>query len=129
MTEFFRLSGRVNRLKYFAYTLVITVVCYAAAFWLGLLVGLTGGTDATASFLGGVLGLGANVLIAFQVVRRLHDLDRPGWQYWLLLIPFYNIYLGLVLYFVKGTDGSNSYGEDPLTKSAVPRSRPTEAAG
>jgi uncharacterized membrane protein YhaH (DUF805 family) len=47
-------------------------------------------------------------------VRRLHDLDRPSSDYWLLLIPIYNIYLSFVLLLKKGTDGPNQYDEDLL---------------
>jgi hypothetical protein len=36
-------------------------------------------------------------------LRRLEDLGRPRWHFWLLLIPFYNIYLGLVLLLLPGT--------------------------
>jgi uncharacterized membrane protein YhaH (DUF805 family) len=45
--------------------------------------------------------------------RRLHDIDRTGW--WLLLV--FTIIGGLVLLywaFVKGTNGVNRYGPDPL---------------
>ncbi len=37
-------------------------------------------------------------------LRRLEDLGRPRSHFWLLLIPVYNIYLGLVLLFQPGTD-------------------------
>jgi len=52
--------------------------------------------------------------MAFAAVKRLHDLERPGAHYWLLLIPVYNIYLALVLLFKRGTSGPNRYGDDPL---------------
>jgi uncharacterized membrane protein YhaH (DUF805 family) len=46
-------------------------------------------------------------------VRRLHDLDRTGW--WLLL-AFTGI--GVIVLIIwdcmKGTDGPNRYGPDPL---------------
>jgi uncharacterized membrane protein YhaH (DUF805 family) len=47
-------------------------------------------------------------------IRRLHDLNRSGRQYWLLMIPIYNIYLSLILWFKRGTRGPNRYGPDPL---------------
>ena len=49
-----------------------------------------------------------------QTVRRLHDLDRPGSHYFMLLIPLYNLYLSLVLTFQRGTVGTNRYGDDPV---------------
>jgi len=47
-------------------------------------------------------------------IKRLHDLDRPGTHYWLLLIPFYGLYIGVVMLLEKGTTGSNRFGEDRL---------------
>ncbi len=62
----------------------------------------------------------ASVISEFCVtVQRLHDLDRSGWQYWRLSIPFYNLYLGFILLFRKGTKGPNQYGDDPLQKEVV----------
>lgn len=47
-------------------------------------------------------------------IRRLHDLDRSGTQYFLLFFPIYNIYLIILLIASKGTLGRNSYGDDPI---------------
>ncbi|MBS0535357.1 MAG: DUF805 domain-containing protein [Proteobacteria bacterium] len=46
-------------------------------------------------------------------VRRLHDIDRTGW--W-LLIAFTGIGIILLIVWacIKGTDGPNQYGPDPL---------------
>lgn len=52
---------------------------------------------------------------AFAVVRRLHDLDRPAADFWLLFIPLFTAYLNLVLLFKRGTVGENQYGLDPMT--------------
>ena len=63
-----------------------------------------------------VLGLG---LLAFIIpmlavsIRRLHDLDKSGW--WLLLgfVPIAGLIL-LYWYCLKGTEGDNRFGPDPL---------------
>jgi uncharacterized membrane protein YhaH (DUF805 family) len=57
------------------------------------------------------------LLLSFPAVKRLHDLGRSGWEYFLFLLPFYNIYLGLLLLFKRGSDGDNKYGPDPLAAS------------
>ena len=51
----------------------------------------------------------------FMGIKRLHDLNRSGWWSLLILIPYLNfvIYF-LLLGFIKGTDGENRYGADPL---------------
>jgi uncharacterized membrane protein YhaH (DUF805 family) len=49
-------------------------------------------------------------------IRRLHDVNRSG--YW-LLIAFTGIGILLILYWacIRGTEGDNAYGADPLTLS------------
>jgi len=47
-------------------------------------------------------------------IKRLHDRDRSGWFYLLLLVPLVNIWMGIELYFLRGTGGPNRYGPDPL---------------
>jgi uncharacterized membrane protein YhaH (DUF805 family) len=114
MGGLFSMEGRYNRAKYFWTCLVIGLIANVLSFILGIMVGSAGGDTSTAQALSLFISIPAAVIAAFQVVKRLHDLDRPGSHYWMLLIPFYNIYLGLVLLFQKGTVGENSYGPDPL---------------
>ena len=46
--------------------------------------------------------------------RRLHDLGRSGW--WLLSgILIFPLLIFLIYFCFKGTTGSNTYGQDPLT--------------
>lgn len=49
-----------------------------------------------------------------MAVKRLHDRDHEGWYYFAGLIPLYNIYWLIELYFLKGTTGPNRFGSDPL---------------
>jgi len=58
-----------------------------------------------------VANIGYDVLLG---IYRLHDLGRPGDHYLLMLIPFYNIYFSLLLFFKKGEPRKNEYGYDPL---------------
>ena len=46
-------------------------------------------------------------------VRRLHDVDKSGWWYLLILIPIIGTLV--LLYFVvqRSTDGPNDYGPKP----------------
>ncbi|MDA0778649.1 MAG: DUF805 domain-containing protein [Bacteroidetes bacterium] len=62
-----------------------------------------------------IIGITTGICAASLIVERLHDLGRPGYHYWLVLIPFYNIYFLLFeLCGEKGQVGSNKYGFDPL---------------
>jgi len=99
----FSWSGRINRIKYFGFIILFGIVA-------GILMGILRSVPA----LPGIIYLILIVVDSMFVVKRLHDLEKPGWHFWLLIIPFYNIYLALILLFQKGTAGSNSYGPDPL---------------
>ena len=56
------------------------------------------------------------VLIVLTIlVRRWHDLGLSGWMVLTSFIPYPGLVLSiLMLGFVKGTDGPNIYGNDPL---------------
>ena len=109
----FSFSGRLNRAKYFWYSVLLWVIFVVLILISSLLI-----SKYVSSGLGIVLSIIFYVLLvileASLVVKRFHDLDRPGTHFWLLLIPIYNIYLSLVLLFQKGTAGENKYGPDPL---------------
>jgi uncharacterized membrane protein YhaH (DUF805 family) len=59
--------------------------------------------------------------IALQV-RRFHDLDQTGWL--VLVFTLANAFIlftwfaQMIWYMVRGTDGPNKYGPDPLTNNA-----------
>lgn len=46
-------------------------------------------------------------------VRRLHDLNKSGWYYLLMLVPIVGLIILLVWFCQEGTYGRNQYGDDP----------------
>ena len=50
----------------------------------------------------------------FLTAKRLHDLDKSAVYMTLYVIPLINIIFFLYLCIVKGTNGENKYGPDPL---------------
>lgn len=57
-------------------------------------------------------------------VRRLHDLDMSGWNYFWRLFPIFGEIFLLYSYAKRGTVGDNRFGPDPL----APIQHETEAA-
>ena len=58
-----------------------------------------------------------NIIPAISVsVRRLHDVDKSGWWYWVGLVPLIGLII-LFFYVQKGTVGANRFGPDPLGDS------------
>jgi uncharacterized membrane protein YhaH (DUF805 family) len=47
------------------------------------------------------------------IVRRLHDVDKSGWFYFIAFIPFVGGIWLLILFCTEGTHGPNQYGPDP----------------
>lgn len=121
MNKFLSMDGRINRARYLGRALAIMAVTFLTSFISGFSLGIALGADAqqAAAVVGALIGLAATVLLAFQAVKRLHDLGRPGAHYWLLLVPFYNLYLAILMLFARGTTGPNRFGEDPLTAKPI----------
>lgn len=47
-------------------------------------------------------------------IQRCHDFDKPGWLMLIPFVPYVGGFFYFVLLFLKGTDGPNQYGPDPL---------------
>jgi uncharacterized membrane protein YhaH (DUF805 family) len=50
-------------------------------------------------------------------VRRLHDRDTSGWWFLLVFIPFIGAIILFVWFCLKGTEGDNRFGPNPLAVS------------
>ena len=112
IVDLFSPQGRANRAWYFWHILLDDFVI-AGLIVLGVVVGIIMGNPLILVPVLGVILAGTWAAIAITV-KRLHDLGRPGWHFLLLGIPIYNLWLGLVLLFKRGTWGPNQYGPDPL---------------
>ena len=71
------------------------------------------------SFLAWIPILGQLLMLAFIVpyisvaVRRLHDIGKSGWWYWISLIPIVGAIWLIVLYCQPSQEGDNEYGPNP----------------
>ena len=110
--ELFSFQGRVNRAWYFWHTFLDGAVAIGLILAIVIVGGMLGNPLFALPAVG--VAVAAGVAELAITVKRLHDIGRPGWHWWLLLIPFYNIYLGLSLLFKRGSIGPNEFGTDPL---------------
>lgn len=111
-------TGRLGRLRYFGYSVAATFLLYivlglAAA----LAVGLAGGSpEAAGAIVGGLYFIAlivGTVIAVFLGVQRLHDLDKSGWLWLILLVPLVNIIFSLYMLFAPGSEGENRFGLPP----------------
>lgn len=113
-------NGRARRSEYWYYTLMnfIIVIC------LYTMIGLSIASQLTALS----ITFGALVFIFFLativptlsvLVRRLHDVGKSGWFFFVYFIPLAGPIWLLVLLFTNGEQGENAYGPDPKNQSSM----------
>ncbi|MBQ1867054.1 DUF805 domain-containing protein [Selenomonas sp.] len=111
--KFFRYDNRLNRKRYILRGLALVGIYIVAA----LIVGTIGMMidELFGTLLIWLLGLAVMVPSIMLLIRRLHDLNRPGWWAVGNFIPVLNIALSIYVLFIPGTPGPNQYGPDPLS--------------
>jgi uncharacterized membrane protein YhaH (DUF805 family) len=113
--ELFSFEGRVNRQKYWLTAIGLSVAWLLSSLVLGSILGvLLSGSDQLeeyAKIFSTLLSL--IFIIAFFAlnVKRLHDIERSGWfSIFSIILP-----IAIIIGMIKGTDGTNHYGNDPLS--------------
>jgi uncharacterized membrane protein YhaH (DUF805 family) len=122
LSNYVTFSGRAPRSEFWFFTLFSILSGIVAAIIDNILgtayqMPLPNGTTLHAGY-GYIYTLWALLLVLPSIsviVRRLHDCDRSGWWFWLYLIPIVGAIWLLVWFCMRGTQGDNRYGPDPLT--------------
>ena len=107
-------KGRARRSEYW-YFVLFNIILFVPLYILAII----GADDETTdvSMIGVLLlaigFLGMIVPWLAVVVRRLHDLNRSGWYYFVRLIPLVGPIMILVWFCTEGDRFTNNYGDDP----------------
>jgi uncharacterized membrane protein YhaH (DUF805 family) len=110
--KFATFSGRARRKEYWLYILLYLILLFVA-----IVIDVLIGTYDEASGLGAISGILSLVFIIPSMavsIRRLHDTERVGWWVLISFIPILGSIWFVILMCLKGTDGVNHYGPDPL---------------
>jgi uncharacterized membrane protein YhaH (DUF805 family) len=105
-------KGRASRSEYWYFYLLLMLALVVPWVVAAVVLDSSGGLAA----LVGVLALGYLAMLLpylAVMVRRLHDTGRPGWSFFVVLIPFVGGLVLLVFLASRGTPGPNAYGPDP----------------
>ena len=106
--KFFSPSSRINRLRYWAHSMLFIFAMIGVFLVVGLVASLA---SITLGIVLAVIVYFAMLVFSFiLIIQRLHDLNKTGWMSLLAIIPLANIYLFILLIFFKGTEGRNNYG-------------------
>ena len=107
----FSFEGRATRLEYWMFNVAV---------FIGLII---------VSIIGAVLGEEAATIIIYLFglvyiwsliaiqVKRWHDRDKSGWWILINFIPIIGFWALIENGFLRGTEGMNRFGEDPLERS------------
>lgn len=113
-------QGRASRSEYwffYLFNILLEIGLLIVGLILGAIVG--DGTGALAGMgiayvLFCIYGLIALIPSISVFVRRMHDIGRSGWWYWLALVPLVGVIV-LLVFLLTGSDrGDNQYGPEPL---------------
>lgn len=112
----FSFSGRINRsiywLWYFLPWIVLAIVTSILDSVLGTQFETSAGPIGIISSLFGLFMIWVGLAVG---AKRLHDRDRSGWWQLLYFVPILGaLFLFVYLGFLKGSDGANRFGPDPL---------------
>lgn len=98
-------TGRLRRRVFWGTSLALWIVLFGA-WW-----AIEAGFGSTLAWLANLPFLW---MLAMLAIKRLHDRDRSGFWLLLLLIPLAGpVIVGFCLAFLRGTRGTNRYGDDP----------------
>ena len=127
MTQFlFSFEGRITRSAYWLKFTLPYIVIFGALTALGMM--LAGPTDAYGMPMGppstaativnaitGLFGLVALWPSLAVAAKRWHDRGKSGWWTLIVLVPIVgSIWMLVECGFLRGTDGANRFGADPL---------------
>ena len=109
---FTSLEGRIGRQSYWMGVVAIYVITFIAIL-LDNLLGLAG------EYGYGTISVVATLALLYPTIvlyaKRWHDRGKSGWWTLIGLVPIIGgLWMLIELGFLKGTDGDNQYGPDPL---------------
>ncbi len=117
LSKYASFSGRARRSEFWWFFLFSVLVVVA-----GLLVDALVGTNGIFYGLAVLAVFLPNLAVA---VRRLHDIDKSGWSFFLYIIPTAGFVIATMFNCRQGTRGPNQYGADPKAGSERYGNSPT----
>ena len=114
LTKYAVFNGRATRSEYWFFVLFAFLVVVAASI-LDSMLNMVVFEPAMGGNMLATLAMLALLLPQLSAaVRRLHDLGRSGWWYLIGLVPVVGGAVLLIWFCLRGTEGDNRFGPDPL---------------
>ena len=108
-------EGRAPRSELWYFVLACLLAGIAVGFVGGVFNAILG-VRWVGNLFSGVLDLAIFLPSIAVNVRRLHDIDKSGWWYFVVFIPLIGWIIMLVWFCTRGSYGTNRFGRDPLSE-------------
>jgi len=105
-------NGRARRKEYWIYMLFYTIFAIVAII-LDNVLGTAGQDTGSSGIISGLYSLALLLPTLAVTVRRLHDVGKSGWWFFISLIPFIGAIWLLVLLATDSQPSENKYGPNP----------------
>ena len=118
-------KGRIPRSVYWLNYYIPFAILYVVLVFVDIGLGTKVAVDPSMGTAGGVGIISAvfSLLMIYPsiavTIKRIHDRGRTGWFMLVMFIPLVQLWPLIEVLFLKGTTGSNKYGDDPLQASDV----------
>ncbi|WP_379963369.1 DUF805 domain-containing protein [Epilithonimonas sp. UC225_85] len=112
MKQYADFNGRARRTEYWMFILFNCIFAITAIV-LDNILGLKFNSKVPYGFIYLVYVLITLIPGIAVAVRRLHDVDKSGWFYFIAFIPLIGGIWLLILFCTEGTPGKNEYGINP----------------
>ncbi len=124
MELFLSLNGRIGRGKWWLATIILTIAIIILTFI--IIAMMSGSFESSLDPVTGMPPIGTLLLIYIPSLlsiwpsicisgRRYHDRNKSAWWLMIAFIPLIGaIWMIIELGFLRGTEGSNDFGQDPL---------------
>jgi uncharacterized membrane protein YhaH (DUF805 family) len=117
--HFFSAEGRISRKQWWVGQLVLVSFLLLVLFLDSIVENISGSGDVfgiVIFFIGALVFTWSGICLN---AKRWHDRDKSGWWQLIGAIPLIGIWTLIENGFLRGTDGPNSYGPDPLGETSI----------
>jgi uncharacterized membrane protein YhaH (DUF805 family) len=113
----FNFKGRATRKEYWMFQLFIfiffIVFLFAMTFIVGLMFQVSDKVGVNALLFASLLFLLFGLPNIALTIRRFHDLNKSGWWFLWILLPYIGIFIVLFFMLLQGDINDNQYGKSP----------------
>lgn len=103
-------KGRIGRFRYLAYSTAAGLVLTIGA---ALISKVMVSISTSLLFISMLAYIPAFIVAIIMAKRRLNDMNKSAWLCLLAIIPLANLYFFFILFFGRGSPGSNRFGPAP----------------